>query len=364
MLENTKGKLALGQIVILLVGLFAFSYLISLDVGVVGGQGEANTLGDSLPQLPISPDQLKEGTLTDKSFQTKDGKSYILEGGKWILAVKGAEVTKAPKTGVIGKAIKFLSPSTKGGFWNPEGLDTALKYSGIGSAVIGVTKAILVFRSTGDSTRARDAGLRVGGSAFAGYWAGTGISSGLVALGWIGVGPAGWFAMGGTALAMWGSKYLTRETDRQIIFECKPWQAQSKGENCGLCNDGDFPCMEYQCKSLGAGCGLINKDTDDERCIWKNEKDLTAPEISADESSLEDGYRYDELSDGSGVEVNYGNEECLPAFKPFELQLNLDKEGYCKMSFDRTDSFSDMEIDFGGNQYKKEHIQRLTFPGA
>ncbi|MBU2615893.1 MAG: hypothetical protein KKC19_02205, partial [Nanoarchaeota archaeon] len=341
MLKNTRGKLAVGQIIVLVVGLFAFSYMLSLEVGVVRGQGEANTLGDSLPQLPISPDQLKEGTLTDKSFQTKDGKSYILEGGKWILAVKGAEVTKAPKTGLkISKVVKFFSPSTRGGFWNPQGIDTALKYSGIGSAITGAIKATLVFRSTGDKTRAAQAGARVGGSAFAGYWAGIGVSKGLVALGWMGTGPAGWFAMGGTALAFWASKYLKDDTDRTIIFECKPWQAQAKGENCDLCNDGDFPCTEYQCRSLGAGCGLINKDTDEERCIWKNEKDLTAPRISADESGLPDGYRYDELSDGSGVEIKYENEECLPAFKPFELQLNLDKEGYCKMSFDRTDSFA------------------------
>lgn len=324
-MDNKKGGIAIGQILILVVGLFAFAYLIG---GVEASAGSGSSTAPSQGKI----------------------KTGIMAVGGWVKSFL--------RWSTVGTTTGTGSNKETTGFLYAEGTSQILRYTVFAVGVTGALKALAVYKVTGDKTKAVQAGTRVGAGAGAGYLTGL-----LVASLWS-TGPAGWITAGGIAAGAWASKYLKKETDRTIMFECKPWKPQAKGENCNLCNEGDFPCTEYQCRSLGTGCDLINKDTDEERCIWKNKDDLTAPGINANDSSLDEGYRYVELPDGSGVEIKYGDEECLPAFQPFDIQVDLDKEGYCKMSFDRTDNFSEMEMDFGGNQYKKEHTQRLTFPGA
>lgn len=242
----------------------------------------------------------------------------------------------------------------------------------ITGGVVGSIAVIWTFASTwyktGDPKRAAEAAGRVA------IGAGTGlIVYNYVVVGLLGIGPAGWIASGIVMLGVWASKYLQRTSDRVIDFQCKPWQPETGGNDCNECNDQLFPCTEYQCKSLGLGCDIINKNTDNPKCVEINPDDNTPPEIFSWTDVLDEGYRYESLPAERGVEIKYQNEECLPAFTPFALGIELyqsDKKeetenGYCKISFERTDSFEDMVYDFGGtNVLDSQHTQLMSFPGV
>lgn len=256
------------------------------------------------------------------------------------------------------------------GYFKPEvfSLDT-LQYAGVTFLVAGVVKMLhTAYITGGDWGRATEAGIRVGGSAAVGYATGKGITSALVAAG-MSTGPAGWIIAGTTAAAIWASKFLKRQQDREIIFECRPWQPQSGGESdCERCNEEQFPCTEYQCRSLGAGCELENQDTSDPRCVWRDDKDVNPPEITPWAEPLPEGYNYDPLPRGEfGVEITHEETEdgCLPAFQPFEFGVELDREGHCRIEFERTEEFRDMSFNFGGRStYHLQHSHLMTFPGA
>lgn len=239
-----------------------------------------------------------------------------------------------------------------------------LKQSLATGVVVGIVIVTITFFSvgirTGDWGRAREAALRVA------IGAGAGLGAYAVAVAFTPLGPAGWIAAGFVILGVWASKFLSREQERTIVFQCKPWQPQTGGDNCGLCDDGDFPCTEYQCRSLGTGCELINKDTDDPRCIYKDSRDVDPPTITPWTDILTEDYRYDPLPRGqTGVEIKFQNEECLPAFEPFAFGVELDKDGYCRIDFQRTADFSDMQFDFGGiNIFITQHSQTMSFPGV
>jgi hypothetical protein len=236
-----------------------------------------------------------------------------------------------------------------------------LIYATIAVVAIATYTFISTLIKTGDADRALEAALRVGIGAGVGALAGLGITAI--------IGPAGWLVGGLAILGALFSSWLKREQDREITFTCKPWQAQTGGSNCDLCNNQDFPCTEYQCRSLGTGCELINKETDEPRCIWRDDRDVNPPEIQPWEDALLTGYEYVPLPpiEGTGVEVKYGasDDGCSPAFQPFTFGVELDKEGYCKIEFQRTTDFSEMRYDFGGrNLYMKNHTQQMSFPGV
>ena len=233
------------------------------------------------------------------------------------LTISGGEVAK--------KAPGFFKRYVTGNFYK-KSLATGVVVGG----VIVVITFFSVGIKTGDWGRAREAAGRVA----IGAGVGLGAYVGAVALG---LGPAGWIAGGFVMLGVWASKFLSREQERTINFQCKPWQPQTGGDNCNSCDDGYFPCTEYQCRSLGTGCELINKDTDEPRCIHKDRNDVDPPEITPWGDFLSEGYKYDPLPRGqTGVEIKYQDEECLPSFAPFALGVELDKEGYCRIEWERT----------------------------
>jgi len=285
------------------------------------------------------------------------------EGNKWVLkTAEGAtqELNPAELAKQQGWIKRNLLTSGKGGFWNPGDVLNSLKWGGITAIIAGVIKFFSVRHATGDSARAAEAGIRVGGAAAGGYLAGVGIVS-------LTGGPAGVIITTTIIVAIWfANKFLTREQQRLISFQCTPWQAQTGGSNCELCNNKEFPCTEYQCRSLGSGCEIINKDTDEPRCVHKDPRDVDPPNITAWTDILTDDYRYDPLPQGQfGVEIKHLNEECLPAFQPFTFGVQLNKEGFCRIEFERTASFEDMRFDFGGrNLFNTNHSQTMSFPGA
>lgn len=369
--KNTRKRLAISEIILLITGIVAFSCLLGNTLPIASAyEGEAPseetppssdvTKGFSLKQIPPSLPIIGGFSLAKK---------YIIPGTPAATGTLGGDLGPAIN---IPKPVAGFEPGATAGegffgkIWNrltnPKIKSGPIIFAGIAVGVIATYTFISTWIKTGDAGRAAEAALRVG------VGAGVGAGAGYLVYAIIGgTGPAGWIIGAGMVLGALFSSWLKREQDRQIDFTCKPWQAKSGGANCESCNDKDFPCTEYQCRSLGTGCEVINKDTDEPRCIHKDPKDVNAPVIQPWEDALIEGYDYVPLPpvEGTGVEIKYTGEECLPFFQPFTFGIKLDKDGYCRIEKSRTSDFSEMTYDFGGkNLYMKEHTQQMTFPGV
>ena len=363
-----KKSMAVSEIIILVLSVVAFSYMISQSLPLVSAHDTPAAETTPTEQSGINPYWAIGGTVMP-FFVLKE---KIL--GPFNLAgATTATATTAVTDEIIAKTAEEIvqdirqTVATKESGWftkffAPEKFSSALTNAGITAGVVAVITFFVNLIKTGDVSKAAEAGLRAGIGAGVGYLTGYGLVS---ALGMVGTGPAGWivagFAIIGGILAS-----LKKETDREITFTCKPWQAVSRGVNCERCNNQLLPCTEYQCRSLGTGCELENKDTDNPICIWKDDRDVEPPRITPWQEALTTDYRYEPLPRGQyGVEILYRNDECLPAFQPFTFGVELNKYGYCKIEYQRTASFAEMRYDFGGsNLYLKQHTQQMTFPGV
>ncbi len=378
--RKKQKKIALLEIILLITSTIAFAYFVALEIPSVSAQGCDPADIESCPQEEIqppsgspNPSQVAKGVIAVESQRLL---SKYLGGGSGALTAKEKEnlikwmiengYEEEAKKLAAGEIITKKAPSFLTRFFGRVGATkwqayrNSLLAGGVTALIAIAITFISVGLKTGDWARASEAAGRIAiGSA-----AGLGAYSGLVALGVIG--PAGWIAGGFVMLGVWASKFLRREQQRVVSFQCSPWQAQTGGSNCELCNNKNFPCTEYQCRSLGTGCELINKDTDEPRCIHKNPRDVDPPTITPWRDVLTVGYKYNPLPRGqTGVEIKYQNEECLPAFQPFKFGVELDKEGYCKIEYERTSNFSEMRYNFGGsNIFKKNHSQTMSFPGV
>lgn len=336
--KKKKGAIAASQILILIVGLFAFSFM-------VGSVNADSGLKIVTPTFNIPKPVLAEYTPTF-GIQTAGSPSGEIVAG------------------TVEKSSSFLGTS----------LYSTLVVAAIGFG-IGFTLGIITGKSGSESL---EYGAIVGGSAGAGtaafyagqYLAGTSVGASIAGVGWAGAAlmtALPFLAAGAAAIAVFSylKKSFLKEDQREGIFTCQPWQAERGGDNCEECNYQEFPCTLYECKSLGAGCDIVNPNSDEAACIWTNSRDISSPEISAWQEALEDGYRYEPIPTVRGVEIKYGAETCLPAFTPFNFGIELNKRGYCKMADVRTPSYADMQMNFGGNTLAiLTQDQSMSFPGV
>jgi len=387
-IERIKKKsMALSQIFLLVIGTIAVAYIIGSSFPSINAQTQEE-LRPSIREEPVRPpsgtnlpseigrtiiiqsvaDKIK-GLLSKPATLSQKEKEALAkalrERGHEDLAKKvleGKPLTKAEieraETTNPGWFKKFVIGQKGTSKWTA--YKNSLYAAGVTFVLVVGYTFFMTWYKTGDRARATEAAGRVAIGAGVGF----GAYTGLVAAGVIG--PAGWIAAGFIVVGAWASKFLKREESRMISFQCKPWQAQTGGNNCDLCNNREFPCTEYQCKSLGIGCEIVNKDTDNPRCVYRDFRNTSYPKITPWKEILTEGYNYNPLPRGQyGVEIKYGNKECLPAFQPFTFGVTLDKEGYCKIDSKRTESFEEMQNDFGGsNIFKKNHSQTMNFPGV
>src|SRR3989344_4989597 len=94
-------------------------------------------------------------------------------------------------------------------------------------------------------------------------------------------GPVGWVAAAVTAIVMgiWILFGYQNYVQEIISYQISAWQPQTGGAKCDECNKFEFGCTEYQCKTFGQGCGIVNKGTTQERCVWLNPNDRDYPEL-------------------------------------------------------------------------------------
>ena len=158
------------------------------------------------------------------------------------------------------------------------------------------------------------------------------------------------------------------ESSVLVHFECRPWEAPTKGENCEKCNKETVGCSEYRCKSLGQACQLLNAGTSKEACAWVHPDDVNSPIIQPWEEVLTEGHSY--VPDTAirppdkGVKIiSSVSDGCVKAFSPLEFGITLNEPAQCKIDYNRT-GYDNMSYYFGeSNIYKYNHSQILRLPG-
>ncbi|MEM3405690.1 MAG: hypothetical protein QW117_01815 [Candidatus Pacearchaeota archaeon] len=159
------------------------------------------------------------------------------------------------------------------------------------------------------------------------------------------------------------------ESKKIVKFECHAFEAPIGGNDCEKCNNDKYPCSEYRCKSLGQACQLINKGTKEEKCVWINPKDVTSPVIQPWREILTKEHIY--APDNSvrppaiGYKILYEKspDKCLKAFSPITFGITTNEPTQCKIDYNHTTKFEDMQYFMGNSAlFKYNHSQTLNLP--
>ena len=156
-----------------------------------------------------------------------------------------------------------------------------------------------------------------------------------------------------------------------ITFNCEPWEAPVGGKNCEQCNKNSLvPCSEYRCKSLGQACAIVNAGTAEQKCFWNNSRDVSAPTITPWIDALKPtGLQYKPdtsiLPPNLGVKIVNPNGVCLEPYTALQFGLSINEPAACKIDYNHTAKFEDMQYDFGETNYLLyNHTQKLRLPGV
>ncbi|MCF7910324.1 hypothetical protein K9L16_01475 [Candidatus Pacearchaeota archaeon] len=392
--KKAKQKIAISEIIILLLGIFAFTYLIatSSEIGVVSADSRENSLEgqDNLEKystgglaaiLPVI------GGGSDRSEIAEQQKTLLENTQTTQTGSEGGDGSaKTPQAEGIGKrVVEFFNADTSPNTWgfSAAGIINGAVYAGVIYGFVRLFGGLVLDDATTNALSAAAAG---------GYFAYSGVSSligegGVLSdtfSGWAGtggevwgMGAQGWSTAIGAAVAVviFVSMYKDEEI-RTVSFDCNVWEAPEGGEHCEECNEqGILPCSEYQCRSLGASCELLNKGTSEEKCAWVNKNDVEFPTIQPWLDVLTDDYKYTPDNTISppdrGVKIQYtqapGSGEdatCVRAFTPLNFGIYTNEPAQCKLDYNRKSSFEEMEFYFGGSSlYKYNHTQTMSLPG-
>lgn len=325
------------QIMLMIVSMFAFSYMIYSATPV-------KAFGHLTPYEPLT---LPEGDIS----------SLLREGGSTEAVVReaGKETISTGATSEQGALSKFFIKT-------PGGKVDAL-VSGASWAVIAYFAGQMIGSLMGLSeknTRALSTALATGFGTYRALhiWEKTAA--------WTKANPLIGIGIGVIVFAL----MYRKESLKSVDFNCMPWQAPTGGDVCEECNDPNLPCSEYRCKSLGQNCELLNKGTAQENCVTVGYDDTNPPILSPNENKLTFGHKYTNVKNSPpGPGFNIVNIEsgdgCLKAFTPLEFGVNSDEPAQCKIDFNHTTRFDDMVSFMGGsNLYLYNHSEKFSLPGA
>lgn len=408
---NKRGKKiqATSEILILLIGIFSFTYIINesfivsgqenppaitnigtgISAGTEGGMNYVVQEGKTVP-LTVTK-TVEELTITKEitlkagdhfSVATKEGvKTLTTNGNSYPLQGDSAtQIDTLLKSDAV-KVYQKPGSSTLSDFFGAEGgtgwdaLFTGLQWAGI-AYVAG--QLIGNMAGMDDSqTEALSYALAAGAGVYKFLATDAGIAKeiGTGLWGQAGPGALGWGLIAGGALFVILYKEESTET---VTFQCKPWQAPVGGEDCEKCND-EPGCSEYKCRSLGQACQLLNEGTGQEKCAWVNPHDTKSPGISPWEDVLTEGYKYTDVRirpPGDGSEpgrmriVREGKADgCVDAFTPLKFGIvtigpdREDEPAQCKIDINHTLKFDAMAYWFGdSNLYLYNHTQQMALP--
>ena len=155
-----------------------------------------------------------------------------------------------------------------------------------------------------------------------------------------------------------------------ITFSCYPWDAPSGGKDCEECNKQDLlSCGEYQCRSLGRSCAFLDNEG---LCYYNNTGDVKPPVIQPWEDILTPEYIYtpdDAINPPDrGVKiVREDGGECVAPYTSLRFGVMLNEPAKCKIDTDRKRDFEDMGRFFGGSPvdgYNHSHTLSIPSPDA
>ena len=167
--------------------------------------------------------------------------------------------------------------------------------------------------------------------------------------------PVGWVVTG--VLMVIFSFVKTTTEEGVVVFSCNQWQPVTGGANCDQCNHQAVPCSEYQCKSLGQRCYFLQSDPangGEPFCYQNNTYDVNPPQIIANPDVLTMGYKYYNGSftyPDTGVKLVYQTDPngCISPFSKVTFGVSLNEPGTCKISYLAPSSYDDMTNYFDGS---------------
>lgn len=395
--KNNKRKFAITQVILLLISIFAFSYILGSSFPVVSAQNNGSdfTGGPLKQQTPstqtqnqqptqspfiygfVIPNIVSEGLSKVHNFlftpdqQTRDILSKAYELG---IGVDKVNIDKAKELLNEGKSIEeaingaIVTGEEGGGAAGELGFLAGVK-SVLSSAAYAAAAYVAVKWVASSFGLQPGPAKALASGAATGVFTGTFLTSklGESILAALGVPGIGWIVAGVVAIFVTLFTWKDEKTDT-VIFTCSLWQPQPGGNSCDKCNDGPFSCSEYQCSSLGVSCQIVNKGTKDQKCIWVDRNDVDPPIMTPWQEALKAGYSYVNNNVVSppnrGVFVKYdgSGSGCVPPYTPFSFGVKVNKESKCRADVVRESNFSKMRIPLSGERYLEEHEISLGFP--
>jgi len=371
---NNKGRIALSEIFILVMGIVAFGFIVG-DIGRVEGApgdyeaamervnnlgGSKSTLG-STPVKSPSPAKLvansPSAATPDLIINPEAGTTPDFGMEYFFKTTGGFDLTRIIAQTAAWAVVAYAAVKMLGGLF---GLDDTVT----DSLALGAAAGFGVGRGTYFLARSHEVGTGFGWEGF-----------------WHGNAGAGSYGLAAGVIVAAIVIYLTYAKTKEKTYEytCDPWQAPTGGSKCEECNkQGILPCSEYQCRSLGQACKLVNPGTGEEKCVWVNPKDVNPPVMQPWIDALLPDYKYtpdNTLSPpdrGVFIQNNNATNKCVSAFTPLRFGINIVGGGVndqpepakCKIDYLGKRNFSDMDYWFGGSQLLRyNHTQIMSLPG-
>jgi hypothetical protein len=402
MKRRYKGKNkaeAITQILILIVGIMAISWMIGSEVKVVSAE-DKSAYGESCGAGGVCVDACI-GSSNEKitgncanplvccksknnNFNLGTISSLVASGVTGLSTIQqaknmkaAAELAKVTGTGTPNVAANLGNTLTQSATYNikgplaPNTLQSLYYYA---QPAIWAAIAFVVGRYVIGPLL----GLNVQQSQSLGWSLGTGTFTAFTLINYFGIGgPLAWGIGAAVAFALFS--ILAKKSSADVIqLTCYEWDSQSgKGlteaqmkARCEACNKqtGNLGCTEYQCRSLGQGCILINEvKTGNQLCIWNNTKDITPPIITPWQDALLDDFSYTPDNTISppdrGVQVVYKSNKCAPPYTPVSFGVELDEPARCKISPLNLANYSVMADMFMGSGIRNyTHAFALSLP--
>jgi len=328
-LKNKTGRIAITQIVILVVAIFAFAWFVGSSARIVSAADENETTDTTDTETPTEE-------------ESEENNEEILDS-----AADVAIVTETSK-----KLLKKNSGKWFSKFWNPT---TAV--GTIASGVVWATAVAGIISFTAKYYASDRNAQDIRTTAWIGAGAGVAVVAIAVAFG--ATGPVGWIA--GAVVALFYGVYMlvgyqiySRET---FTYYPKVWQPKSGENNCDACNslkyeNGENMCSEYLCHSYGPACNWTNEGTDYEVCFENKDEEGAPPVVEAIDTAYgqnifpdETNYHY-EFSD-AGAEIVYegSDDGCVPHYKSITLAVGTNEIANCRLALEGYTGF-DYELRF------------------
>ncbi len=409
MKRKTNKAEAITQILILVIGIVAISWMIGGEVRVVSADvgdcgGTCVVQGSCSGTVNLASTSCNEKVCCVPKTEQEDSSNKFLEGIiPGVITTVVSTAASVGTTAIMNNALgPQISPSLSTSGLKPGLLDpnvpltpgttpptidpkTGFKISKIFKAKIGkISVGKIITNAMWAATTAiiisyvakKFASERNAADLKTVAWIGAGVGTiATTLMGVFGVaGPLGLIAAGITAV--FAGVYMVvgyQDYSKELFtFSSKLWQPVSGGASCSKCNELKYGCSEYLCHSYGAACDWKNTETEYETCIEINKGDKKQPIITPLKNVYEenvfpnDKYSYTTSAAGTKIKYSEDTKGCVPPFSSITIALETDEPAHCRIVPFEPINGADAKTIFGlmkdmaeGTSYTKNHTVRL-----